>query len=256
MFRRIIILFLVVIFIQGLQAQLSENLDIYVAGGITYPVESSIGKSFTFPQLNIYTESDFARDILNLDPDVENFKNFWKPGFNIGGGFIYRINSYLSGVADFNYNNFTLADNELQREIEVAFEDPDIIGVPFNENGLDILRGSIHLYQIMANIRIQYPGGMLQPYLMGGAGYLHVNQESIDITYYDEPFPFSQGNVSFYDQIPGQQEDVLLLSGTAGVMFRLMKNLRPFIQASYNLGMTENDNTTYYPVRFGLVFTL
>ncbi len=256
MLAKFLTLILTFAFSQGLMAQLSENLDIYFSGGVSVPVESAIGKSFVFPQLDAITGTNFAQDILNLKAEVENFRNFWKPGLNIGGGMIYELTKNLSATMEFNYNNFNFDKTALQNEIAAAFQNPDILGLPFNENGLDIVRGSLHLYQITLNARIQYPAGFLRPYLTGGAGYLHINQESIEISYYDEPFPFQQGNISFYDQVPGQKDDVLLLNGTAGVVFSLSEKLQPFIQAGYNLGLTENDNTVYYPVRLGFVFTL
>jgi len=260
MYRILFILFLSITMIQVGFGQISEKIDIYFSGGTSYPVESVIGKSFEFPQLNNLIAPDFAQNALNLQPDVTNFKEFWKTGINIGAGLAFKANRYLAIMTDFNYSNFTFNKGKLEQQVGNFFADPSGIDIPFslpfNSAGLEINQGSINMYQVMANFRLQMPMELLRPYIIGGAGYLHIGQESININYYDEPYTDSQGSISFYDQIPGTKQDALILNGGVGVLFYVKKTFQPFIQVGYNLALTNVDNTIYYPVRFGFNFSL
>jgi opacity protein-like surface antigen len=239
-------------------AQISENIDIFVSGGTSLPVESSIGKSLTFPQLNYFTNTDFARDILGLKPSAENFQEYWKTGFNAGAGLNYHLNSYLAITASFNYNHFEFDKNRLQQDISDPFEDPTIIGVPFNKQGLDIFQGGVNIYELKINARVQFPLEIFTPYILAGGGYLHLNQDAVKINYYDEPFsdPTNATTIAFYDEIPGNIEDALVANAGAGILFQLSKIFQPFIQAEYILGLTEDQDTVMYPIKFGFNLSL
>jgi opacity protein-like surface antigen len=239
-------------------AQISENIDIFISGGTSLPVESSIGKSLSFPQLNYFTNADFAADVLGLTPDAENFQEYWKTGFNAGAGLNYHLNSYLAILASFNYNHFEFDKNRLQHDFTDAFENPAVIGVPFNEQGLDVFQGGVNIYELKINAKVQLPLGVFRPYILAGGGYLHLNQDAVRINYYDEPFsdPNNATTIAFYDEIPGNTEDVLVANAGAGILFHLSKNFQPFIQAEYSLGLTKDQNTVMYPIKFGFNFSL
>lgn len=246
------------ILLQVAFSQISENMDIFVTAGTSLPVESSIGESFIFPQLNYFTNSDFASDILGLTPDAANFEKYWKNGFNAGAGMNYRLNSYLSLVADFNYNHFEFDKNSLQQDISNAFENPAVYGIPFNEQGLDIYQGAVNMYELKINARVQYPSENFRPYILAGGGYMHVNQDAVKINYYDEPFsdPNNATTIAFYDEIPGYSENAAVVNAGAGILFKINKNLQPFIQAEYSSGLTKDQNTVTYPIKFGFNFSL
>lgn len=246
--------------IQSGSAQISEKIDLYISGGTSIPIESVIGKTFNFPQLNKTIYPDFAENALNLKPDVANFRDFWKTGINVGAGLIYKFNSNLSVMTDFNYSNFVFNKSKLRQDVANLFADLSAIGsqgsIPFNSAALEINQGSIQMYQIVANLKAQISMKFFRPYIMGGAGYLRINQASININYYDEPFTDVSASISFYDQIPGANKDAMVLNGGVGVLFYLNKKLQPFIQASYAYANTQPDKTIYYPIRFGLNFSL
>jgi len=120
----------------------------------------------------------------------------------------YHLNSYLSLVADFNYNHFEFDKNSLQQDMSDAFENPEVIGVPFNEEGLDIYQGAVNIYELKINARLQLPSESFRPYIIAGGGYMRVNQDAIKINYFDEPFsdPNNATTIAFYDEIPGYTE--------------------------------------------------
>jgi opacity protein-like surface antigen len=260
MIRFLYVFILTFIFIQSGTAQISEKIDLYISGGTSIPIESVIGKALDFPQLNKTIFPDFAEKALGLKPDSTNFREFWKTGINVGAGLVYKFNKNLSVLTDFSYSNFVFNKNKLEQDFANFFADLSPIGIPeslpFNSAALDINRGSIQMYQIVANLKAQVPFELFRPYVLVGVGYLRINQESIDINYYDEPYTDEQGYISFYDQIPSTSQDALVLNGSVGVLFYLHKSLQPFIQVSYNYANTQPDKTIYYPIRFGLNFSL
>lgn len=246
------------ILLQFAFAQLSEKTDIFISAGATMPVESVIGKSFTFPQLNYFTSTDFATNVLGLTPSEKNFQDYWKSGFNIGAGMNYHLTNFLTLTANFAYNHFEFNKNQLQQDMATAFQNPAVLGLPFNEQGLDIYEGSVNNYELKINAVIYFPLRTIRPYILAGGGYQHTNQDPVKINYYDEPSsdPLNAITVAFYDEIPGGMFDAALLNAGAGLLLQLKKNLQPFIQAEYNLGLTKDQNTVTYPIKMGFVFTL
>lgn len=239
-------------------SQLSEKIDIFISGGATLPVESVVGKSLSFPQLNYFTGTDFATNILGLTSNEKNFQDYWKNGFNIGAGMNYHLTSFLTLSANFAYNHFEFNKNQLQQDMATAFQNPAVLGLPFNKQGLDIYEGSVNNYELKMNALIYFPLRTIRPYLVAGGGYLHTNQDPVRINYYDEPFsdPLNATTVAFYDEIPGSTFDAAVLNAGAGLLLQLKKNLQPFIQAEYNLGLTKDQNTLTYPIKLGFVFSL
>ena len=243
-------------------SQISEKIGLYVSGGGTMPVESIVGKTFEFPQLSRDVGGDFFTEFLGQQPDSKNIQNYWKTGFNVGGGLRYDLNSILAVSADFNYNLFRFDTNQLASDIGNSLQEIPIdpnMNVPFNPEGLTISQGSLNIYEFSVNVRAQFPLEMFRPYILGGGGYMRVNQDVISLSYYDDfnipPLP-QQGNVSFYDQIPAATYDALMLNAGVGLAVKLGKNLQPFVQVSYVQGLTKGNDTILYPVKFGFLFTL
>jgi len=254
------ILILLFTSIQSGFSQFAENMSIFISGGSSIPVESVVGKEFEFPQLSRDTGTDdFGKEILGLTADQENIQDYWNNGFNFGAGMIFEVTRLLSVTAEFNYNSFAFNDNQMAQDIRDALQDPEIIGIPYNPDGLTISQGDLSIYEITAGIRAQLPLGKLRPYLTVAGGYMRINQDPININYYDDfsvpPGP-QQGVVSFYDRIPGLTSNALMVSGGGGILLYLSKNLQPFIQANYIMGFTDDQDTILYPVKFGFVFTL
>lgn len=215
--------------------------------------------SFIFPQLSRDTGTDFATDFLGYTPNSENIQNYWQNGFNIGGGLVFKLNSYLAVSTDFYYNYFSFNESQLSQDIGKLLQDTSIIGIPYNENGLSISEGNLNIYELSLNARIQYPFEKIRPYVIGGVGYMHVSQNPVNINYNDDfnvqPGP-QQASASFFDQIPGQKLDAVMFNGGVGLVVKLSNNVQPFLQANGVLGSTTDQNTIYYNLKFGFVFTL
>ena len=109
------------VFISFCYGQISEKVNIFVSGGPSLPIESSIGKSFQFIQLDSLTGTSFADSILLLQNSTSNFKDYWKPGFNISAGLEYQLHSFVTLQGTFGYNNFTFDKNRLTNDFKRAF---------------------------------------------------------------------------------------------------------------------------------------
>jgi opacity protein-like surface antigen len=255
--KSLVLIFAILIFSQQGFSQLAEKISIFFSAGPTAPQESIIGMSFIFPQLNRDVGTDFATNIMGYTPNSENIQNYWQNGFNLGGGLIFKINSYLTLSTDFYYNYFDFNESQLSQDIGVALQ--DTFGLPYNTKGISISEGNLNIYELSLNARVQYPFKKIRPYIIGGVGYMHVSQDPININYNDDfnvqPGP-QQASVSFFDQIPGQKLDALMYNGGVGLVVKLSNNVQPFLQVNGVLGSTTDQNTIYYNVKFGFVFTL
>ena len=229
--------------------QISDKIDLFISGGTTIPAESNIGSDFQFPQLDIYTNGNFARDVLGLKQSSSNFETFWNRGLALNSGIDYKINKIFAVRGEFLYNTYIFNKNELEKRFNKAFIES--LNLPFNSNGLEILRGSTDIYSILLNLKVGFPIKFLTPYVNFGGGLIWLVQEPIDINYYDEPFSQQSGNISFYDQVPSYSENAFSVNATGGLMYNLSNNIKPFVEGSYVSGLTKNNNTILYSFRFG-----
>jgi opacity protein-like surface antigen len=250
------------LFVQLGLSQYTEKIRIYLSAGGTATQESIVGKTFQFPLLSRDIGSDFYTDFLGQKPNAENIQDYWNTGFNVGGGLIFDINSILAISTDFNYNQFSFNKDQMASKIGSTLQEipiNDTTFVPYNPDGLNISQGSLSFLELSFNVRAQFPHKTFRPYAMGGIGYTHINQDVININYYDDfnipPIPL-QGNVNFYDQIPAATYNAMMINGGVGLAVKLAKNFQPFIQANYVLGLTDGNNTVSIPIKFGFVFTL
>jgi hypothetical protein len=247
--------------------QLSEKLNFLVSGGISIPVESSVGESFEFVQLNQYFELDFASTVLGIKQSSSNFEEYWKPGYNFGSALEYKMNNYLSLQGIFNYNHFEFDKNRLTTDFQNAFKNDEYLGLPFNTTSFVAEGGETNMYTFTLNLVGRFPLNIITPYVTAGGGYMHINQDGISVTYFDQPFEEFGATISFYDVVPKYNDDVFTANAGIGLIFNLGSNFRPYIEADYILGFTvqkadeakgtpERSNTIVYPIKFGFLFNL
>ena len=255
--KNLVVIVAILILSQSGFAQLAEKISIFFSAGATAPQESIIGKSIVFTQ-----SSTDSTEFPGYAPNSENIQDYWQNGFNIGGGLIWKLNSYFAVSTDFYYNFFAFNETRLAQDIGAILQDTSNTNgvlLPYNENSLSISEGNLNIYELSLNARVQYPFEKLRPYIIGGVGYMHISQNPININYNDDfniyPGP-QQGGVSFFDQIPGQKLDALMFNAGIGLVVQLSKNVQPFIQANGVLGSTTDQNTIYYNLKFGFAFTL
>ena len=78
-----------------------------------------------------------------------------------------------------------------------------------------------------------------------------LNQEPVEISSLNEPL-----GASFSYRIPEGKTSAITGMGGGGIQIKLSKTIHPFVEGIYHLGLTENENTTFYTFKAGLVFDL
>ncbi len=234
-------------------AQRSQNVRFFISGGSALPVESFLGSPFTFPQLNEGVQPNFGQDVLGIAPSASNFDKYWENGLSLGGGLEYRLNNYISLLATFDYSHFIFNKNLMEDNFATTFQND--FGLALNRESFEITQGGASSYAVGLNAKLQFPVGIVTPYVTGGGGYFRIDQQPINFTYYDEFVLNDIQTINFYDRVPPASQDALMARAGGGIVFNLMKNVRPFVEADYILGMTDTDNTIIYPLKFGFLFS-
>lgn len=162
--------------------------------------------------------SIFANSGLSFPSAPKGFSDSYNMGWNLGAGLEYSVLplSLISIRGTFDYNNFPLDT-----------DDPNIEG---GNAGIILISGAM-------KVAPPLPGLPLKPYLLGEVGYF---QFSIaDIT---------SGGI----RLPtGYSKAALSLAFGAGVDFSFIPLIDLFVEGNYVIGFTEDENTTYFPIKVG-----
>ena len=235
------LLFLILFFIKVGFCQWTENLEMYISGGSSHPLESFL--------LNDFLSSN------NIEPySASNFEKYWNNGLDISAGLGYGINNFLSVRAGFSYSHFSFNETPINNFLEDAYLDigPALGGtveiVEFNS-----YKGAANMYSFQLSAKLAYNFNFVTPYVLGGGGYLYVTRESIDITNLAQD-DIPAYDFSFAEQIPGEDSGGILGSAGLGIIFNITPAFKPFFEGNYFLGMTQDDDTIYYSIIGGLVF--
>lgn len=224
--------------------QLTERLKLYVGGGAAQPVESFLLNKF-FEEMPIDVQT----------PD--NFENYWQPGVNIGAGFEYGFTRNLSLRADFSYSHFTFNPDPIRKIIEDGYRETEQLALQQGDTinirivDFNVYRGAVNIYTASLTAKASLPLGIVTPYIIGGGGYMHIEQQPIELSNLVDPIDFG---FSFSFQVPQDKSDSFMGIGGGGISFNLAQNVHPFIEGNYLLGLTQGDNTIYYSFRGGFIF--
>lgn len=234
-------IFCLLLFVSSGYAQLSEKVTIFISGGASVPVES-----FLFNPAELYQYGD----VFKFEEDKTNFEKYWNADLNLDAGMTYRLNRFLSVVGKFNYNHFGFNQNQLNEDITATLKPLlELQQIPFYPSSLEIDRGSTNIYTVMLNLKAGMFLGILHPYIIGGGGYMWVQQDIVNVSYISDA-------VSFYERIAANSDNALAGNIGGGIALNISQGVRPFVQADYVYGSTKGDSTILYTLVFGLNFGL
>ncbi|MBD3383878.1 outer membrane beta-barrel protein [candidate division KSB1 bacterium] len=169
---------------------------------------------------------------MPMGPD--EFKDYWKTGFNVGGGaeFAFGPNMKLVGTVD--YTSFGINEDELLDEFAMGV------------SGISVDGGSLSSIAVLANVKfsIAPPMSPISPYLIGGAGMFFLSGGEADIKY--------QGMTM--STIESETDNYFGVGVGAGVDLTISPNMSLFIEGKYNIAFAEEDNMSYLPIKAGLLF--
>lgn len=188
----------------------------------------------------LFSANSFAQDYNNVyfgagltfPEGPSQFSDYYKMGFNVGGGVGFAISHTFSIVGDFTYNNFSFDQNKFLTDIG------------YNNSGISITGGSTSIYAISANMKFSLNRSQSStfPYVIGGIGYL--NEATSDLT-------VSGGGTSV--PVSGNSESAFYTQAGVGVDFVIGSTSLIFIEGKYAIGFTKDKNTTFLPIRAGFV---
>lgn len=172
---------------------------------------------------------------ISFPSQPQEFNDYWRLGYNVGGGLGYRFTSLLSTSILFNYNNFPFNDGKF-------FKDLGIEGY-----GVEAEGGSTIIITVTAVAKARLTGeyNKLSPYLLGGIGYFSLTATDLVLSY---------GFQS--ETIKSESESAFSFLFGGGLEVPIGMNKYFFIELDYGLGFTKEDYTGYIPVKIGFILLL
>lgn len=224
-------------------AQLDEKLNLYLGVGSALPVESFLLNPVQLLQVPDGVNLDFA-------DDPTAFEEYYQTGLALNIGLDYQINSHFSLLASMGYNTFGFDSDafgaRVGRGLEEALSAFQLDYVPaamLIEGG----RASTLTGSVAAKVRLQ--AGFFAPYLMGGGGLIRVNQNLINVSYVTD-------DVNYYDRVSETHTNAAFATAGGGFALAFSEQIKPFVEGGYHLGLTDGDNTLYYSLQLGFVFSM
>jgi len=206
--RKLVIVLMLFIIPVSVRAQMLTLSEVVVHGGVSLPMQ---------PEL---------------------FSDFWKWGFNAGGGLVFRMSPHIALETTFDYNTFAFDDFGFRRALGIA-EHEDYI-----TNG-----GNSVITTIAASVSyLIFPDpNRISPYVSGGVGYMTLSKERARGFRVD-----AEGEIIDESIFPSERHSgiVVLLGG--GIEIPSTSTRSFYFDVRYGIGMAGDENHQYVPVRFGL----
>jgi len=168
-----------------------------------------------------------------VSPD--NFTDYWQVAYNLGGGVSYYFTPSFSIQAYFDYNNFSVNEDEI-------LEDSGL-----DDYNVTLSGGNISTTYISGNIQYNIidTNHKVSPYIFTGVGFLHRGVKDLTITDgYDT------------EELEGNSDDAFAIDFGAGLQINFAPNFSLFGDVRYLIGFTEDENTIYVPFRVGGIIWL
>ena len=171
---------------------------------------------------------------IPLKPDL--FNDYWGAGYSIGAGYGHFLNARQTVALQtwLNYSSHPLDEDELLKAVGGVGSDVSISG------------GSADILTIAVNLKVSTGSvdSKAVPYLTAGAGLFRLSAS-------DATFVGSGQTIS---QEFGEAEHKIGLSFGAGLNLNLTDRSGIFVEAKYEIGLTEDETTQYIPLRIGVFF--
>lgn len=177
---------------------------------------------------------------MPMSPDF--FKDTFKMGFGFGGGVGFQVHPMFEVMGRAYYNMYSLDKDEYA----IFLGDPDA----------ELDGGSLNMIEIMAEVKFLIPiapegeEAPFQPYLLGNVGFVNSKVSDLD--------------VSYTDPIEGDIEGTITSEGStdigfgfgAGFVYQVSPKAGIFVEGKYMSISTEDESTSYLPIRAGLKYNL
>ena len=174
---------------------------------------------------------------LSLPSKPEIFSDYWKMGFNFGGGFAFPFTPSLSFITIVDYSRFAFDEEKL-------LENFGFLGY-----GIEIKVGSASIVTVTENLKASFNPGSnaISPYFIGGMGLFSVSTSEVKV---------SVPSYGISETIKGQSESAFALQFGFGIDIPTDETTKIFIECKYCIGFTEEESTHFFPIRAGASFKL
>jgi opacity protein-like surface antigen len=161
------------------------------------------------------------------------FSDYWKTGFNIGGGVGFPISENASFIGNLLYSRFGFDGEKFMADNG------------FGGYGLEIDGGNANIITISGDFRFVLGSkpNKVTPYLTGGAGLFRISINEATMSY--------QGQS---ETVRSSTETKVGLNMGAGLNIALTPQTSLQLGVKYVLGFTKGENTGYFPLQIGLAF--
>lgn len=176
-------------------------------------------------KISVYVNSGVS---LPMNPEI--FSDYWKMGFNFGGGVGYSFTPNLSVVGSFGYNSFAFD------------EDGFLDAFGMGETGISVDGASASIITGSASIKASFlpAGSAVSPYGIAGAGLFKLTLSETTVSY-----------MGISETVPEVSETKAGAHFGAGLDYMLNEKIGLFIEGIYGIGLTEGESTGYVPIRVG-----
>jgi opacity protein-like surface antigen len=172
---------------------------------------------------------------LSFPSQPSDFSNYWKMGYNVGGGLGYALSSSFSLNALFDYNSFPLDADRILNDFGLGGQ------------GITIKGGSVTLITVSGTLKAWLIplGDSPSPYVFVGGGFFGLSNSDVTI---------SDGNASRV--LRGESTSEFSILFGAGLDIPMNESLVAFVQAAYGIAFAKDENTNYLPMKAGVSFRL
>jgi len=168
---------------------------------------------------------------LSLPSQPDEFSDYWNLGYNLGFGVGYSFTPAISLIGNFEYNTFGFNEEEFLKDAGAS-------GL-----GISVDGGSATILSITGNMKVGIPRqqSSVSPYFTAGIGFFSLSVDDASVS-------GAGGSVS----VEGNNESAFSALVGAGLDIPAGETVDVFLQVSYGVGFTENDNTSYVPIKAGI----
>jgi opacity protein-like surface antigen len=195
------------------------------------PVEPEPERTVMPTPVREKNSSLFLSGGVSFPSKPKEFTDYWKMGFNVGGGFGFDLTPSLSILALADYNSLPFDEDQFLKDLGLS------------SYGISLSGGAASILTVTGSLKI-----LLNPsssastvYVLGGIGFFQVSTSDIKVSY--------RGTT---ETAQGTKESAFSAHFGAGVDIPVAGETYIFLQGSYGMGFTKDEGTYYIPLKLGM----
>ncbi len=167
---------------------------------------------------------------LGIPSSPETFSDQWSMGFTVGAGYGVALSPVLSIQGNVDYTRFSFDSQGFLSDLGLG------------GTGIEIDGAAATIITVMGNLKagLQTEGN-LTPYAVGGLGLFRISAGDVKVS-----------GLGASTSAEGESEMRLGLGLGVGVDVAFTPQYGLFLEGRYTVGFTEDNSTSFFPLRAGL----